>query len=308
MKPSRSVTIAASLLLLGSMAGSILLLRRVDQVRSGATLQEVLFVSSPKAVKRLSLGYTGLMANIYWTRTVQYFGNKLHAGNPHYELLGPLLEITTALDPQLLVAYRYGVNFLAPKGLAAGDPQKAIELVQFGIRHNPNEWRLHYDLGFVYYIELKDYRSAAREFELGSRLPGAPPTLKIVAANTAQRGGDYQMARVLWATTYETTAEKGIRANAAAHLRAIKVDEDIEALEGIIATYQRKKGQMPEDFSDLIAAGLIRGAPLDPLGHRYKLMADGRIEVADPDHLPFIKKGLPPNYVPPRVPKLLPAD
>lgn len=307
MKPSRSVTILVSLLLLCSMAGSILLLRRVDQVRSGATLQEVLYIPSPKAVKRLSLGYTGLMANIYWTRAVQYFGGKLSAENPHYELLGPLLEITTALDPQLLVAYRYGVNFLAPKGLAAGDPQKAIELVQFGIRHNPNEWRLHYDLGFVYYMELKDYVAAAKEFELGSRLPNAPPSLKIVAANTAQRGGDYQMARVLWTTTYETTTEKGIRANAAAHLRAIKVDEDVAALEDIVTTYQRKTGRMPRGFSDLITAGLLRGVPLDPLGHPYKLMVGGRIEVGDPDHLPFIKKGLPPDYVPPRVPKLLPT-
>ena len=29
---------------------------------------------SPKAVKRLSLGYDGLLADIYWTRAVQYFG------------------------------------------------------------------------------------------------------------------------------------------------------------------------------------------------------------------------------------------
>jgi hypothetical protein len=37
-------------------------------------------------------------------------------------------------------------------------------------------------------------------------------------------------------------------------------------------------------------------------------MPEGQIEVRDPDHLPFIEKGLPPGYVPPKVPKFLPAD
>lgn len=112
---ARPSTIFFSLLLIVCMAGSMFLLRRVDQMRSGATLDEVLYLSSPKVLKRLSLGYSGLMADIYWTRAVQYFGEKHHAGAQRYDLLAPLLEITTALDPQLVVAYQYGANFLGPK-------------------------------------------------------------------------------------------------------------------------------------------------------------------------------------------------
>ena len=56
MKPSPQVTAVATLLLLTSMALSVLLLRQVDRLRAGATLQEVLYLSSPKAIKRLSLG------------------------------------------------------------------------------------------------------------------------------------------------------------------------------------------------------------------------------------------------------------
>jgi hypothetical protein len=48
----------------------------------------------------------------------------------------------------------------------------------------------------------------------------------------------------------------------------------------------------------LISAGLLRGVPVDPLGHPYKLMRDGGIEVADPDSLPFINQGLPPGKKP----------
>lgn len=309
MKPSRQTTIAVSLLLMISMAGVVLLLRQVDRVRAGATLQEVLYMPSPKAVKRLSLGYSGLMADIYWTRAVQYFGTKHSEGARQYKLLGPLLEITTTLDPKLLVAYEYGSNFLAaPLGLGAADPRKAIELIEFGIRNNPDKWHLYYDLGFVYYLELKDYGAAAKAFEEGSKLPNAHPFMTLMAGNMAQHGGDYQMARLLWTATYESTSDKTIKANAKAHLQAIRVDEDIIALGNIVGQYGNKTGQLPRRFSDLIAAGFLRGVPVDPLGHPYKLMPDGRIEVQDPDNLPFIQKGLPPGYVPPKTLKFLPSD
>ena len=30
--------------------------------------------------------------------------------------------------------------------------------MEYGIQHNPDNWHLYYDLGFVYYTELKDYK------------------------------------------------------------------------------------------------------------------------------------------------------
>ena len=109
---SRRVTVAAAGLLLFGMAASVLLLRQVDQVRNGATLQEVLYISSPKLLKRLSLGYDGLLADVYWTRAVQYYGGSHHEKTARYELLAPLLNITTQLDPHLIPAYQFGGTFL----------------------------------------------------------------------------------------------------------------------------------------------------------------------------------------------------
>ena len=42
-------------------------------------------------------------------------------------------------------------------------------------------------------------------------------------------------------------------------------------------------------------AGFIHGTPIDVKGHPYLLTADGRIEVQDWRHIPFITKGLPPG-------------
>ena len=301
MSVSRKVTVATSLVMLFSLASSIFLVRRLDQVRTTATLDEVLYLNSPKWIKRLSLGYTGLLADIYWTRAVQYFGGKhVTAAAKDYRLLYPLLEITTELDPKLIVAYQFGANFLAPKPPdGAGQPEQAIALVEHGIKNNPDNWKLYYELGFVYYyMESKDYAKAAESFERGAKVPNAHPFLRILAAQMAQHAGEIQTSRMLWQTAYATTQDPMVRDNAIAHLRALQVDEDVAQLEKVVAAYQKSTGRLPSSMNALIGAGLLRGVPVDPVGKPYKLMPDGRIELRNPEDFSFVEKGLPPGYVP----------
>ena len=308
MKASPQVTLFAIALLVLSMACSMLLLRQVDKTRPVATLQETLFISSPKVLQRMSLGYSGLLADIYWTRAVQYFGGHHVAGAEHYNLLAPLLEITTTLDPHLLPAYEFGSSFLTaqpPNG--AGMPKKAVELIENGIRNNPNEWRLYFNLGFIYYMELQDPKKAADAFIRGSKLPNAHPWLKVMAARMADAAGDTLTSQMMWKLTYDTSTDKLVRANAAAHLTALIVDAQVGELESVVARYQIVSGRTPASFSELVRAGMLMGIPIDPVGNPYVLTPDGRVEVTDPDKLPFIKMGKPLGYKAPDLPKL-PTD
>ncbi len=300
MSGSRKVTAAASVLLLLSLAGSVLLLRRLDQARTTATPEEVLYLNSPKWVKRLSLGYDGLLADIYWTRAVQYFGGRHVVGAKDYRLLYPLLEITTALDPKLIVAYQFGANFVAPNPPeGAGMPDKAVALVEYGIRNNPDNWKLYYELGFIYYyMKPTDYGKAAEAFERGTKVPNAHPFLRVLAAQMAQHAGEIETSRMLWQAAYATTQEELLRKNAVAHLRALKVDEDITGLETMVARYREQTGVLPSNFNVLIGEGMLLGVPVDPDGKPYKLMPDGRIELRSPEDFSFVVKGLPPGYVP----------
>jgi tetratricopeptide (TPR) repeat protein len=299
MKHRRKITLVACACLVFSLAASSFVLHRVDQLRPQATLDEVLFLSSPKVIERASLGYDGLMACVYWTRAVQYFGSRHHYYTPSYNLLAPLLEITTHLDPHLLVAYEFGSTFLAPKPPdGAGEPERAIQLMEFGIQNNPDNWKLYYDLGFVYYMELKDYKKAAEVFERGSHVPNTHPFLKIMAAQMAQHAGEYQTARMLWSATYQTTQDEHIRKNAFEHLRAIRVEEDVEHLQKAVTRFGERTGRLPASISELLAAESLSGTPADPDGHPYKMTPAGRIEIRVPDDFPFATKGLPPGYKP----------
>ena len=299
MKPRQKVTMVASACLILSLAASAFVLHRTDRLRPQATLDEVLFLSSPTVIKRVSLGYDGLLACIYWTRAVQYFGYRHHSFAASYNLLAPLLEITTHLDPHLLVAYEFGTSFLAPQPPhGAGQPERAIELMEYGIQNNPDNWKLYYDLGFVYYMELRDYKKAAETFERGSQVPNAHPFLKVMAAQMAQHAGEYETARMLWSATYQTTQDKQIRDNAVEHLRALRVDEDVQHLQEAVTRFGERTGRLPLSMAELVAAEGLAGTPVDPDGHPYKLTPEGRVELRVPDDFAFATKGLPPGYKP----------
>jgi len=294
MKSTARITPVVSILLVGFLVTSAFALHRLDQIRNRVSLQEADYLMSPKIVKRLSLGYNGLMADVYWTRAVQYFGARHIAGSQHYELLGPLLEMATTLDPHLTVAYLFGGNFLAPPPPhGAGMPQQAIQLTQYGVRNNPSDWKLYYNLGFIYYMELKDYSKAADAFAKGAEVPGAHPFLKVMAAQMAQHAGDLQMAQMMWTTAYQSTQDPYIRDNAAAHLLALKVEEDITTLEKLVSLYRARSGDWPASFSELEATGLLRAVPLDPLGQPYKLAPEGRVEVREPSRFRFFGMSSP---------------
>jgi tetratricopeptide (TPR) repeat protein len=299
----RTTVVAASCLAI-SMVACLFLLRRIDQIRPQAALEDALYLSSPQIVKRASLGFDGMMACIYWTRTVQYFGHR-HFDRAHsYNELAPLLEITTALDPHLFPAYQFGASFLAPAPPnGAGQPERAIQLMKYGIQNNPDNWQLYYDLGFVYYTELKDYKDAAEVFEQGSQLPNAHPFLKILAAQMASHAGDFSTARLLWSATYESSHDVLIRQNAIEHLRAVQVDEAVTNLESAVSRFQGRTGHLPSSMWELALAEHLQGIPVDPDGHPYLLTLDGHVVVENPDDFNFLTKGLPPGYKPPAVPK-----
>ena len=296
MTPARRVNVIATTVLLLSMAGGVTMLTVLDRLQLTSPSQQALYIRSSRVLRRMCLGYTGLLADIYWTRSVQYFGYEHHRNSGDFRLLAPLLQVTTELDPRMLPPYQFGANFLAQKPPSgAGLPGEALDLMKFGIEHNPDQWRLYYNLGFLYFTEFKDYAKAADAFMQGSKLPVTNEFMPILAARMAQHAGEFDTARMLWYTTYQSTKEAQIRQNAVEHLVALRVDEDVTRLEEVVAKYRQQTGHLPASMNDIEQAGFIHGTPMDPNGHAYKLTADGRIEVQNPESILYITKGLPPG-------------
>ncbi len=293
MKRNPTVTVVAAIVLLTLGAGSVLALREAEAARGKeATLEEVVYLPSGTTLKRISLGYSGLLADIYWTRAVQYFGAKFHNPTKRLDLLYPLLDITTDLDPHLIPAYQTGSIFLSlQRPAGAGQPDKAVALLEKGIRANPEYWRMYFTLGFVHYMDRKDYKAAQEAFAKGSEVPGAMTWMKAMAARMAEHAADPSTAIALWQGVYEMTKENSVRDSALKHIASLQADVLMEELDRRVESYREKTGTLPSQWSDLERAGLLRGIPLDPSGAPFKLMPDGTVQVQDPTKFPFLGEG-----------------
>jgi len=266
--------LAAIVLLFGAIA---MLQSRIDVKTSDFAIQkQELLLSSPQAIKKLSLGYDSLLGDIYWTRVVQYYGSRLAEPHPNFDLLWPLLNITTTLDPKLVVAYHFGAVFLSEQVVGANRTDLAIKLVRRGIETNPDNWYLCGDLGFLYYWRMKDYPDAVDAYLEGSKIPGAPPWMKLMAARVSAMGGSIETSRMIWSEIYESTNDKNVRNMAVKELKALKAQGDEEHLDEIAADYKERFGHYPTSTEELRAAGLVRGIPLDPEGYPYVFGADGK--------------------------------
>jgi hypothetical protein len=274
---SASRRVAAVALFAAFAASTVLRVRLDREPTTDAALSPVVYVTSGDTLRRLSLGYQGLLADLYWTRAVQYFGRQKLAGAGDFQNLGQLLRVTTELDPHLLIAYRFGAIFLAENPPAgAGRPEEALALIRRGIAANPSCWRLWQDLGFIYYWDLKDYPQAARAFEEGSRQPGAELWMKTLAASVAARGDELETSRLLWSEVYSQAGNQSIRRSAEEHLVAVTAAEDIEHLDQLLAGFARSEKRTARSIDDLVRAGMLPARPIDPSGVRYDMGRDGK--------------------------------
>ena len=267
--------------LLAGFVGVWKLQERVDAERTALRLEaDELTLRSPGVMKKLSLEYAPLMGAIYWTRAVQYYGQKHHLGDQNLELLWPLLDISSTLDPNLIVAYRFGATFLSdapPRG--AGEPEKAVELLERGIKANPEYWRFYQDLGNVYYFDEKNYLKASQAFEEGSRNPAALPWMKTMAAKIAAEGGSLETSYALWLDVYQTSTNKDMRKNAEDHLRLVQAEMDIREINKTADAYEKGTKHRASRISELVQAGLLSGQPRDPDGFAYVLNDHGVAEL-----------------------------
>jgi len=247
--------------------------------------ESVLYVPSGAVLQRLALSYDALLADVYWIRAIQHYGGTRRSADPtaKYALLQPLLSITTTLDPQFNIAYRFGAIFLseAPPG-GPGRPDQAIALLERGLQARPGNWRYMQDIGFIHYWWRRDYRTAADWFARAADQPGAPWWLRSMAAVTVAQGGDRRASRALWQSLAQNADNEWLARNAAWRLQQLQALDDIDALTDIVRRFKATGATWPYSWERLVRAGYLRRVPADPAGVAYAIGPyTGLVEVAE---------------------------
>ena len=248
---------------------------------------QILYVRSGSVLRRLAGAYAPLAADVYWIRAIQYYGgHKLRQGPTNtgdsYELLYPLLDLTTSLDRHFNIAYRFGSIFLSePYPNGAARPDLAIKLLEKGLRERPGKWEYLQDIGFVHYWYDHDYRAAADAFNRAADLPGAPWWLRSLAATTVAKGGDRQSSRLMWQAILQSAEVDFQRKDAEHRLLQFRALDEIDALQRAVDDYARRTGTRPTEWTALARAGVLRGIPIDPTGEPYLLTSEGKVRLSN---------------------------
>jgi hypothetical protein len=238
--------------------------------------ERLLYTRSAAALKRLSLEFDGLVADVYWIRALQHYGaDRLDgAGANQFALLEPLLDLTTSLDPFFTIAYRFGAIFLSePPPGGPGRPESAIRLLEKGIAAQPSKWQYPHDIAFVHYWHLHDPAAAAAWFQRAAAVPGAPEWLRPVAA-TMLSGTDRGAARVLWEQILKSD-QSWLRRTAERSLLQLEALDQVEQLQAVVDRASIPAGQRVT-WNDLVRRGVMRGLPVDSTGTPFSLDPDTR--------------------------------
>lgn len=249
--------------------------------------EEVLYVWSGEHVRTLSPGLENVLADVYWLRTVQYFGGqRVFAKDKRFDLLTPLIDITTTLDPRFELAYRYGAAFLAePFPIGAGQPEQAVALLERGARANPLSWRIQQDWGFFHFFFLNQAQRASEILIQASSIPGAPTWLRSSAADFLSKGGERATARAVWQHLYEQ-GEEFMRENALFNLRRIDGLDAADAHTAAVKEFEARFGRRPRALDELGPAGLLRAPLADAAGVPFDYDRDrGTVSVARKSYL-----------------------
>jgi len=247
---------------------------------------DLLYFSSPKAVKMIALGYDSLLADFYWMRAIQYYGRREEASKRlvRFKNLYTLFDITTTLDPNLMDAYHTGSAFLAePEPVGAGQPQEALKLLDKGIAVHPQEWRFYYEKGFIHYLFLHEYKAAGEIWMQGGKLPSAPDWMTTLAAVSLSKGGAVEIAIALWQRQYRESGRADLRENAKNHLLSFQVARDIGTLELLIDRFKEKTGLYPKSLQELMLAQKHSYPIIDPLGTPYQYLPITGVVTLSPD-------------------------
>ena len=221
-----------------------------------------------KVLRVLSLGFDRLLADLFWLRTVYYVGDERSqaAGFP---AVGRLANLVTDIDPEFRTVY---VVMSGAIGGLKGDPEGAIALLEKGVKY-VDYWKLHFLLGFSYFIERLDYERAAEQIQLAATQEGGPPYLPLLSARLYAQAGDPETALSFIQARLAESSHEQTREALQKRYWDLWITRDIRAIDGAIEAHLARHGRPPTTVAALVRAGLLEQAPTDPKGGPYRIEA-----------------------------------
>lgn len=272
-------------------------LRVRQKVDVKINLNQQVNLAPPMFLQTLTMGFDSLMADLLWLQLIQYYGAaSVEKVAPTH--LYQYFDTITSLDPDFEDAYILSGYLLneTPK-----EKEQALKIMQKGEKNNPKSWLIVTQLGFYYYLYVKDTQKAADTFARAASLPGAPESLSGLAAQLYKRSNQLERCQLsvkLWQNNVQAAPSPELKQRAEQHLIETVIYCDLLALRKALQDYLKqadarwqdalKQAKLkkqpppkapatapPATLQALVQAGLINRVPQDPFKRAYVYRQNG---------------------------------
>ncbi|MFN8642225.1 MAG: hypothetical protein U0802_11410 [Candidatus Binatia bacterium] len=240
---------------------------RLDRTALEAPDAEPVYLPKADYLRPMSLGWQNALANVLWFRTISYFGAH-YRGDHTYPWLASMCDLVTDLDPRAEHVYRFAGVILPWE---ANQVDAGIALLQKGLRQFPNDWMLHYHLGFHYYFFKNDIDAALAHLRVATAQPDAHPAIARLAAVLAQHQYGPETTLAFLQDLADNVDSREVRGVVEEHMREAQLAADLERLQAAVDTYRARTGHLPPTLQALVDLGIIAAVPRDPFASGYEL-------------------------------------
>jgi hypothetical protein len=271
---TRRLTVAfAVVVLLALVVGSGASLRDLD--REDPLGKDLLYLPSAEMLRLLSLGNEGLMADLVYLWSIQYYSQF----RPHEQFLylEKVYDLITDLDPLYFDAYRIGAMIMSIELSTDPAARKLVitKLYDKGLRNMSGSWELAEVAAWDALQQLHDPDLALHYAAIGARHPDAPARLKRVYGRWKERVGGWSIEDSIayWQEVLAEAERKPDEVLAKSHLYDAWVQLDHRRLDPVLAWFQQRFGRCPSSWQEVVDRGLLAEVPRDYVGNPYRIAA-----------------------------------
>jgi hypothetical protein len=265
----RLVTLIVTAALLGLTISSEYRLR--SMARADPLGRELLYLPSVDMLKLLSLGNEGLMADVVFLWSIQYYSE--FQPRDKFLYLETVYDIITDLDPLYFDAYRVGALIMSIE--RHGEPEdrnaRVARIYDKGLANMPDEWELAEVAAWDAFLQLKDHEMALRYARIGAEIPGAPHRMKRIYGRWSEKAQVWTVEDSI--AYWEEALAEAVRwpdiVLSKNHLYDAYAQLHAGQLDPLLAAYRDRSGACADDWRPLIDAGWLTSVPTDYVGNPY---------------------------------------
>ena len=239
--------------------------------------RELLYLPSPEMLRIMSLGNPGLVADVLYLWSIQYYS--FYRPHERFLYLETVYNLITDLDPLYVDAYRIGALIMQ---IQTGGDQNEIDaavrrLFDKGLRNLPDDWQLAEAAAWDFYIRFKDRETALHYAEIATQRPGAPPRIKRMVGVWRDKESAWTLDDSVeyWRRALEDAENEWDSVLCMNQFYDAVTARDRKKLEPLLDAFITHYGFCPASWEDLIQAGALRQVPLDAFGDPYGIEDGG---------------------------------